>query len=1225
MSKFYIKKQYKTTNSVIVPDFVDAEQAFHLASAPESDMGWIIIAPWTTNEETCFFHKAVGNTVYVHWVNRSNPNIHAIGTIVYYASTIDYLNYLLSRQNHQMYIYKTSDDNVVVLGWEFYLWGIYTTVPDMDTSLGLPNQTLLVNSTSWIHLVNWVYTILPARNNAYYYIGNVITDIAGVVTEINLANVTHLSIKWDQWDPGPVGPAGVNYRWTYGSWVTYVPHDVVLFNWQLYINILGSTWSDPSNPTNWNLFLPKSDLTLWLVEDKFIDVTSSVFSLTQTPFDSSVVFVFIRQRKGILWVDYTYSSITNTVTLLPDAISATPQTVEILYAISWVGGSGWSDHLVLWDVTDTVPWTLFDKMLGQWDLTVSTLEATPGDVNILISAPERTYTSNDNSVDITLTEFTDIDWLIHKNVDLSAVWGGGWATSTTVNSLNFAFADELTITSTDTSVGVATTQNVDGDINIDLSVVIPDTTINGLTFDLTDSLNVTSTDSSVTITPTQNPAGDITLDLSATPSGWATSTTVNGLTFDLADTLTFTSNDLSATVSASQWPSGNIAVDISVPSASTIWSTSTTYVAGTNISAWKPVFIGVDGKAYLTGTAYVGISTNNAVLGDNVNVWHIGTYSLGWFNIGDSIYLWTSSTWSGKASMPTPRSFTSGASVNNKIYIIWWSISSGQTNINEEYNPATNTWASKAWMPTARTSHCVIAANNKIYAIGWYNSWSSFLAINEEYNPLTNTWASKASMSTARDSAAIATVNNKIYVIGGNGGPSGWIPQTVNEEYDIFTNTWASKAAFPNPRWGCEAWDANGKIYVFGGYNGSSILGTTQEYDPVANTWTTKSSMGAARANFSATSFNGKIYAIGDWQTNEEYNPLTNTWTFKALMPTGRGWLAVVTANGKIYAIGWFVSGISWVNEEYDPLTDSWSKKTSMPTARGDFGVAVVNSKIYCIGWFNGSYTGVNEEYNPYTNSWTTKASMLTARYGLTASVIDNKIYCIGWSNSSYVGNNEEYNPLTNVWSVKSIMPTARNAAAAAVYNGYIYVIGWTNWSALNVNQRFDPINNLWTTLSPMTTARFGLVASAIADKIYCIGWYNGSYVNTNQEYNIVADTWSSKLSMPTSRYAFCSAVVEDQIYCIGWDNGSVTGNNEKYNPVSNTWTSLNSMPTPRSFLGAWVVDNKIYTIGWTTTWSLAAMNGVNEMFDLSPSYVSSWSDKLWSIVNTGTVLFFKI
>ena len=526
MSKFYIKKQYKTTNSVIVPDFVDAEQAFHLASSPESDMGWIIIAPWTTNEETCFFHRTVGNTVYVHWVNRSNPNIHAIGTIVYYASTIDYLNYLLSRQNHQMYIYKTSDDNVVVLGWEFYVGGIYTTVPDMDTSLGLPNQTLLVNSTSWIHLIDGVYTILPARNNTHYYVGNVITDIAWVITEINLANVTHLSVKgekWDKWDKGDQGDqwdVGITYRGAYDNGTTYAPRDVVLYEGQLYINILAGTGSNPSDALHWNLFLPKSDLSIGLKQDSFVDVTSSVFTLTSTPFDSSVVYVFIRQRKGIVGVDYTYDNLTNQVTLLPPAISVDPQTIEILYAITGVGGSGSGDHLVLWDVTDTNPWTLFDKILGQWDLTVTTFEATLWDVQILVSAPERTYTSTDSSVTITPSEFTDIDWLVHKNVDLSVAWGGGgWATSTTVNSLNFAFADELTITSTDTSVGVTTTQNVDGDISIDLSVPTPDTTINGLTFSLADTLTLASADSSVTITPTQDVAGNINIDLAAASGG----------------------------------------------------------------------------------------------------------------------------------------------------------------------------------------------------------------------------------------------------------------------------------------------------------------------------------------------------------------------------------------------------------------------------------------------------------------------------------------------------------------------------------------------------------------------------------------------------------------------------------------------------------------------------------------------------------------------------------
>ena len=471
------------------------EISINLQDSPESDIGWIIIAPGTTSEETCFFHRSVGNTVFVHWVNRTNPHAHDIGTLVYYASTIDYLNYLLSRQNNQMFIYKKTDDNIVVVGGEFYVWGIYTTVPSMDTSLGLPNQTLLLNTTSWIHLIDGVYTILPARDNAHYYVGNVITDISWVITEINLANVAYISAKGNKWDKGDQWDAGITYRGAYNNGTTYAPRDVVLYEGQLYINILAGTGFNPADALYWNLFLPKSDLALGLKQDSFVDVTSSVFTLTSTPFNSSVVYVFIRQRKGIVGVDYTYSSITNQITLLPPAISSEPQTVEILYATSGVSGSGSSDHFVLADVTDTIAGTLFDKMLSQWDLTVQTLEPAPGNIKILISAPERTYTSTDSSVTITPSEFTDIDWLIHKNIDLSAPG----STSTTVNGLTFAFDDELNITSTDTSVGVTTTQNVDGDVNIDLSVVIPDTTINGLTFDLADTLTIASSDSSVTI------------------------------------------------------------------------------------------------------------------------------------------------------------------------------------------------------------------------------------------------------------------------------------------------------------------------------------------------------------------------------------------------------------------------------------------------------------------------------------------------------------------------------------------------------------------------------------------------------------------------------------------------------------------------------------------------------------------------------------------------------
>ena len=1176
MSKFYIKKQYKTTNSVIVPDFADAEQTFHLASAPESDMGWIIIAPWTANEETCFFHRAVGNTVYVHWVNRSNPNIHAIGTIVYYASTIDYLNYLLSRQNHQMYIYKTSDDNVVVLGWEFYVGGIYTTVPNMDTSLWLPNQTLLVNSTSWIHLIDGVYTILPARDNAHYYTGNVITDISWVITEINLANVAYISAKGNKWDKGDQWDAGITYRGAYNNGTTYAPRDVVLYEGQLYINILAGTGLNPADALHWNLFLPKSDLALGLKQDSFVDVTSSVFTLTSTPFNSSVVYVFIRQRKGIVGVDYTYSSITNQITLLPPAISSEPQTVEILYATSGVSGSGSSDHFVLADVTDTIAGTLFDKMLSQWDLTVQTLEPAPGDVKILISAPERTYTSTDSSVTITPSQFTDIDWLIHKNIDLSAPGsGGGWATSTTVNGLTFAFDDEL---------------------------------------------NITSTDTSVTITPTQDVSGNITLDLSATPSVWTTSTTVNGLTFDLADTLTFTSNDTSAVISAGQNINGNVQIDISVPASSNASNTQTTYVAWTNILQWKPVFIWSDWLAYLTGTTYVGIATNNAITWANVVVGHIGTYTLGWFTIWDSIYLGNSSSWSGKANMPTARAFAWSASVNGKVYVIGGHNGSTIWN-NEEYNPLTDTWSIKAAMPAGRNSFWCRAVGVKIYCIGWFNGTAQpdhFI-----YDTVWNFWNTATSRWLNSWEFEATSVGTKIYCIGWHNGLSA--PYTANNEYNTLTNTWITKADIPQwVKWAACSSVGN-KVYVMWGQSSSWQVYTNYEYDTVANTWLLKPTTvpgGIAIFLHKSVTFNNKIYVTANWSSNYEYNPSSDTWTQKVSMPTYRNYAALWIVDGKLYVIGW-TSSLNGFNEEYDIFTDTWSKKQSMITARREFAWVTYSWSIYAIGGFNWvSYTGVNEQYSPLTNTWTTKASMLTARSWLTASVLNDRIYCIGWFNSSIIGNNEEYNPIANTWSVKAVMPTARYLHVAPVVNGKIYCIGWDNGSILNTNQEYDPIGNSWTTKAVMTTARHSHWAGVVNNKIYCIGWFNGSNLNTNQEYDPLLNTWSNKTWMTTARSGLWVATYNNKIYCIGGNNGWHLDTNQEYIPLSDTWSTKQVMPTARSYLVATELDGNIYAIGW---YNASSTLSVNEAYNISPAFVSTGSDTLGKIIGASKVLFYKI
>jgi len=164
------------------------------------------------------------------------------------------------------------------------------------------------------------------------------------------------------------------------------------------------------------------------------------------------------------------------------------------------------------------------------------------------------------------------------------------------------------------------------------------------------------------------------------------------------------------------------------------------------------------------------------------------------------------------APIPGPRCSAVAATVNNKIYLIGGiePFENGKgsriSGRNQVFDPVANTWATTdlSPMPTTRNHAFVGVVNNKIYVIGGRQSagmipYSSNTDVVEEYDPATNTWGNvKQRMPTARSGGGYATYNGKIYIGGGE-----WISREVMasfralEAYDPATDTWELLPALP--------------------------------------------------------------------------------------------------------------------------------------------------------------------------------------------------------------------------------------------------------------------------------------------------------------------------------------------------------------------------------------------------------------------------------------------
>ena len=155
---------------------------------------------------------------------------------------------------------------------------------------------------------------------------------------------------------------------------------------------------------------------------------------------------------------------------------------------------------------------------------------------------------------------------------------------------------------------------------------------------------------------------------------------------------------------------------------------------------------------------------------------------------------------------------------------------------NDVYDPVSNTWQSRAPMALARNHAFAGAVNGKIYVIGGrvghaFVTVSSNTEIVEEYDPATNSWSGlKAKMPTARSGGGWGTYNGRIYVAGGEVATPALVGAfRALEAYEPATNTWTVMPSMPMPRHGVAGAVVGNRLHLVSGMITSAAAGAGQD------------------------------------------------------------------------------------------------------------------------------------------------------------------------------------------------------------------------------------------------------------------------------------------------------------------------------------------------------------------------------------------------------------
>jgi hypothetical protein len=162
-----------------------------------------------------------------------------------------------------------------------------------------------------------------------------------------------------------------------------------------------------------------------------------------------------------------------------------------------------------------------------------------------------------------------------------------------------------------------------------------------------------------------------------------------------------------------------------------------------------------------------------------------------------------------KASMQVNRIWAATAAVNGSVYSIggspYQNVIDGDSNINQQYDPAQNAWSQRARMRVPRSAAAVAVFNNEIYVFGGIFSAQYGTAKAEKYNPYTDSWTDLADMRLNTVGGLAVTVGSQIYVFGGSTDQFYCILQV----YNIDSNSWNDPIRTNLPKFG-----GGGGVYI---------------------------------------------------------------------------------------------------------------------------------------------------------------------------------------------------------------------------------------------------------------------------------------------------------------------------------------------------------------------------------------------------------------------------